>query len=288
MDIPVKLVKELRDRTGAGFMDAKKALEEAGGDIEKALDVLRTRGLARADKRIDREAKEGKIGMWLSPDRTKGIILELNSETDFVARTDEFGKLLSALLSAVAENEPQDLNALLDTPLPQYENAKASDVIRDHIARIGENIRLKRFALYKTNPGSFIEIYIHPGDMLAAMVVIEAPENERTRELARNIAMQVAAMEPISVSRDDLPKDVIEKEKAIYRQQAIEQGKPEKVIERIVEGRLKTFYEEKVLLEQTYIREQGMTVADYISAFSRELGVPVKVLRFVRFKVGED
>ncbi|MEO0141701.1 MAG: translation elongation factor Ts, partial [candidate division WOR-3 bacterium] len=277
MDIPVKLVKELRDRTGAGFMDAKKALEEAGGDIEKALDVLRTRGLARADKRIDREAKEGKIGMWLSPDRTKGIILELNSETDFVARTDEFGKLLSALLSAVAENEPQDLNALLDTPLPQYENAKASDVIRDHIARIGENIRLKRFALYKTNPGSFIEIYIHPGDMLAAMVVIEAPENERTRELARNIAMQVAAMEPISVSRDDLPKDVIEKEKAIYRQQAIEQGKPEKVIERIVEGRLKTFYEEKVLLEQTYIREQGMTVADYISAFSRELGVPVKV-----------
>ncbi|MEO0181683.1 MAG: translation elongation factor Ts [candidate division WOR-3 bacterium] len=288
MDIPVKLVKELRDRTGAGFMDAKKALEEAGGDIEKALDVLRTRGLARADKRIDREAKEGKIGMWLSPDRTKGIILELNSETDFVARTDEFGKLLSALLSAVAENEPQDLNALLDTPLPQYENAKASDVIRDHIARIGENIRLKRFAFYKTNPGSFIEIYIHPGDMLAAMVVIEAPENERTRELARNIAMQVAAMEPISVSRDDLPQDVIEKEKAIYRQQAIEQGKPEKVIERIVEGKLKTFYEERVLLEQTYIREQGMTVADYISAFSRELGVPVKVLRFVRFKVGED
>ncbi len=288
MEIPIKLVKELRDRTGAGFMDAKKALEEAGGDLDKALDVLRTRGLARADKRIDREAKEGKIGMWLSPDRKKGVILELNSETDFVARTEEFAKLLSSLTRAVAEAEPADPSALMEVPLPDYGNATASDVIKDHVARIGENMRVKRFALYRAEPGSIVDIYIHPGDMLGVILAIEAPEGQKSLEIARNIAMQIAAMEPISVSRDDLPAEVVEKEKEIYRQQAIEQGKPEKVLDRIVEGRLKTFYEERVLLEQAYIREQGMTVGDYLTAESKDLGSPLKVIRFTRFKVGED
>ncbi len=288
MEIPVKLVKELRDRTGAGFMDAKKALEEAGGDIEKALDVLRTRGLARADKRIDREAKEGKIGMWLSPDRKKGVILELNSETDFVARTEEFARLLSVLTRTVAESEPPDPSALHELSLPDYGNARVSDVIKDHVARIGENIRVKRFALYKAESGSLVDIYIHPGDMLGVILAIEAPEGEKSLEIARNIAMQIAAMEPVSVSRDDLPSEIVEKEKEIYRQQAIEQGKPEKVLDRIVEGRLKTFYEERVLLEQAYIRDQGMTVADYLRAASDEMGASVRVLRFTRFKVGED
>ncbi|MGB9590636.1 MAG: translation elongation factor Ts, partial [Candidatus Hydrothermia bacterium] len=280
MDIPVKLVKELRDRTGAGFMDAKKALEEAGGDIEKALDVLRTRGLARADKRLDREAKEGKIGMWLSVDRSRGVILELNSETDFVARTEEFSKLLSALTRAVAGSGPADVPALLEMPLPDYANAKAGDVIKDHVARIGENIRVKRFALYLAEPGSMVDIYIHPGDMLGVILALEAPEGQRSLEIARNLAMQIAAMEPISVSRDDLPAEIVEKEKEIYRQQALEQGKPEKVIDKIVEGRLKTFYEERVLLEQAYIREQGMTVSDYLAEASKELGSSVRVLRF--------
>jgi len=288
MDIPVKLVKELRDRTGAGFMDAKKALEEAGGDLDKALDVLRRRGLAQADKKLDREAKEGKIGMWLSEDRKRGVILELNSETDFVARTDDFSKLLSALTRAVAELGPADLSALLDLPLSDYGNAKASDVIKEHVARIGENIRLKRFALYEAKPGAILDIYIHPGDMLGVILEIEAPEGEKSLEIARNIAMQIAAMEPIAVSREDIPPEVLEKEKEIYRQQAIEQGKPEKVLDRIVEGKLKTFYEEKVLLEQAYIREQGMTVADYLANASKELGSPVRVIRFARFKVGED
>jgi len=288
MDIPVKLVKELRDRTGAGFMDAKKALEEAEGDMDKALEILRTRGLAKADKKLDREAKEGKIGMWLSEDRKRGVILELNSETDFVARTEDFAKLLSALVRAVAEAGPEDLNALLETPLPDYGNAKASDVIKEHVARIGENIRLKRFAFYEARPGALLDIYIHPGDMLGVILEMEAPEGEKSLEIARNIAMQIAAMEPISVSREDVPPEVIEKEKTIYRQQALEQGKPEKVVDRIVEGKLKTFYEEKVLLEQSYIREQGITVSDYLANASRELGSPVKVIRFTRFKVGED
>lgn len=288
MDIPVTLIKELRDRTGAGFMDAKRALEEAGGDIEKALDVLRARGLARADKRIDREAREGKVGMWLSPDRNKGVLLELNSETDFVARTDEFLNLLSVLVRTVVKNEPADPAALAETPLPDYGNAMASDVIKEHIAKTGENIRVKRFALYKAAPGAIIDIYIHPGDMLGVIVEVEAAGGEKTAEIARNIAMQVAAMEPVSVSREDIPPEIIVREKEIYRQQAIEQGKPEKVLDRIVEGRLKTFYEERVLLEQSYIREQGMTVADYLAAASKDTGSPIRILRFARFKVGED
>jgi elongation factor Ts len=288
MDIPVKLVKELRDRTGAGFMDAKRALEEAGGDLDKALDVLRTRGLAQADRKLDREAREGKIGMWLSEDREKGVILELNSETDFVARTEDFGKLLSSLTRTVAETGPADLAVLLETTLPDYGNDRALDVIKEHVARIGENIRLKRFALYSAEPGAIVDIYIHPGDMLGVILAMEAPDGEASLEIARNIAMQIAAMEPVSVSREDLPPEVIEKEKEIYRQQAIEQGKPEKVLDRIVEGRLRTFYEERVLLEQAYIREQGMTVADYLAGASKELGSPVRVLRFTRFKVGED
>jgi len=288
MDIPVKLVKELRDRTGAGFMDAKRALEEAGGDLDKALDVLRTRGLAQADKKLDREAREGKIGMWLSEDRRRGVILEMNSETDFVARTEDFTKLLSSLTRTVAEAGPSDIAALLELPLPDYGNEKALDVIKEHVARIGENIRVKRFALYRAEPGSLIDIYIHPGDMLGVILAMEAPDGEKSIEIARNIAMQIAAMEPISVSREDIPAEVIEKEKDIYRQQAIEQGKPEKVLDRIVEGRLKTFYEERVLLEQAYIREQGMTVADYLAGASKDLGSPLRILRFARFKVGED
>lgn len=288
MDIPVKLVKELRDRTGAGFMNAKRALEEAGGDLDKALDILRTRGLAQADKKLDREAKEGKIGMWLSGDRKKGVILELNSETDFVARTEDFGKLLSSLIRTVAETGPSDLAELLELPLPDYGNRKAQDVIKEHVARIGENIRVKRFALYTAEPGAIVDIYIHPGDMLGVILAMEAPDGQKSLEVAHNIAMQIAAMEPISVSREDLQPEVIEKEKEIYRQQAIEQGKPEKVLDRIVEGRLKTFYEERVLIEQSYIREQGMTVADYLAAASKELGASIKVLRFARFKVGEN
>jgi len=287
MEIPAKLVKELRDRTGAGFMDAKKALQEAGGDLDKAVDVLRKTGLAKADKKLDREAKEGKVGSWLADDRKRGLLLELNCETDFVSRTDEFNALLGALVKAVRDGKPRDVDALSATNLPDFGNQAVSDIIKEHIARMGENIRVKRFAVYEAEPGAIVEIYIHPGDMLGVMLAIQAPATEAGQEVARNIAMQIAAMEPYAVSREEIPGEILEKEKEIYRDQALKSGKPEKILEKIVEGKLRLFYEERALIEQPYVKEQGLTVADYLARVSQEINSPVRVLKFTRFKVGE-
>ena len=284
MDIPAKLVKELRDRTGAGFMDAKRALIEANGDLDAAAEVLRKTGLAKADKRLDREAKEGKIGFWLAEDRSRGIMVELNCETDFVARTDEFKAFLQAIINAVRKNSPKDMDALKALPLEEFNNDTVENQIKEHIARIGENIKLKRFADYTLSQDKgIVDIYLHPGDMLGVMVELEAEDTPENAEVAHNIAMQIAATEALAVSRQDLPEDVVAKEKEIYRDQLKQAGKPEHVLDRAVEGKMKSFFAERVLLEQSYIKNPDITVADYL----KSVGDP-RVVRFVRFKVGED
>ena len=283
--IPASLVKELRDRTGAGFMDAKKALVEADGDLEKAAEILRKMGVIKAEKKLSREAKEGKVKVLLSEDRKRGVIVELNCETDFVARTDEFTKLLEEAAEAILKSKPSSVEEFLKSQAP--DGGTWEDYIKSHIAKIGENIKLRRFEVLEASEGAFLDYYIHAGDMLGVLLEAKAPQTEKALEAVHNVALQIAAMDPIAVRREDIPEEVLQKEREIYREQALKSGKPEHIVERIVEGKMKVFYEERVLLEQVYVKDQNITVGEYLKRVSEELGEPVEIVRFVRFKVGE-
>ncbi len=282
--ITTEMIKQLREMTGAGIKDVKEALVEAGGDFDKAIEILRKKGIAKSEKKLSRTAKQGLVGHYLSDDRKFGALVELNCETDFVAATDDFKNLLSEILDMVVKNKPASVEELLSLRTDSGDTVE--EKIKLAIGKIGENIVLRRFAIFETEDG-LIEIYVHPGSMLAAMVEVR-PDDEAVIPVARDIAMQIAAMAPYSVSEKDFPQDVLEREKKIYREQALEQGKPENIIERIVEGKIRAFLEEKTLLAQPFIKDTGKTVGEYLKEKSTELGKSIEVVRFVRFKVGEE
>ncbi len=282
--ITTEMIKQLREMTGAGIKDVKEALVEADGDFDKAIEILRKKGIAKSEKKLSRTAKQGLVGHYLSEDRKFGALVELNCETDFVAATDDFKNLLSEILNMVVKHKPSNVEELLSLKTDSGDTVE--EKIKLAIGKIGENIVLRRFAIFETNDG-LIEIYVHPGSMLAAMVEVK-PDDEAIIPVARDVAMQIAAMAPYSVSEKDFPQDVLEREKKIYREQALEQGKPENIVERIVEGKIKAFLEEKTLLAQPFIKDTGKTVGEYLEEKSKELGKPIEVVRFVRFKVGEE
>lgn len=282
--ITTEMIKQLREMTGAGIKDVKEALVEADGDFDKAIEILRKKGIAKSEKKLSRTAKQGLIGHYLSEDRKFGALVELNCETDFVAATDDFRNLLSEILSIVVKNKPSSVEELLSMKTDSGDTVE--EKIRLAIGKIGENIVLRRFAIFETEDG-LIEIYVHPGSMLAAMVEMK-PHDEAIIPVARDVAMQIAAMAPYSVSEEDFPQDVLEREKKIYREQALEQGKPENIVERIVEGKIKAFLEEKTLLNQPFIKDTNRTVREFLKEKSEELGKDIQVVRFVRFKVGEE
>ncbi len=282
--ITTEMIKQLREMTGAGIKDVKEALVEADGDFDKAIEILRKKGIAKSAKKLSRTAKQGLVGHYLSEDRKFGALVELNCETDFVAATDDFKNLLSEILNMVVKHKPSNVEELLSLKTDSGDTVE--EKIKLAIGKIGENIVLRRFAIFETNDG-LIEIYVHPGSMLAAMVEVK-PDDEAIIPVARDVAMQIAAMAPYSVSEKDFPQDVLEREKKIYREQALEQGKPENIVDRIVEGKIKAFLEEKTLLAQPFIKDTGKTVGEYLEEKSKELGKPIEVVRFVRFKVGEE
>ncbi len=282
--ITTEMIKQLREMTGAGIKDVKEALVEADGDFDKAIEILRKKGIAKSEKKLSRTAKQGLIGHYLSEDRKFGALVELNCETDFVAATDDFRNLLSEILSIVVKNKPSSVEELLSMKTDSGDTVE--EKIRLAIGKIGENIVLRRFAIFETEDG-LIEIYVHPGSMLAAMVEMK-PHDEAIIPVARDVAMQIAAMAPYSVSEEDFPQDVLEREKKIYREQALEQGKPVNIVERIVEGKIKAFLEEKTLLNQPFIKDTNRTVREFLKEKSEELGKDIQVVRFVRFKVGEE
>lgn len=282
MEITATQVKALRDKTGAGMMDCKKALTESNGDVEKAIDYLRKKGAATAEKRVDRAANEGII--LTSIEGSKGYLIEVNCETDFVARSEDFLNFSKRALNAVKTHHPHNLDALL--------NVKDGDqTIAQHltevIGKIGEKIEVKRFSKFDTK--GILADYIHPGSKLGVMVELlhEGREDAAVAALARDLAMQIAAMNPVAVSRDEVPKDVIERELDIYRQQAKEQGKPEAMLDKISQGKLGKYYQEFTLLEQSYIRDATKTVKDHVEEIAKQLGQKIQVLRFERFHVGE-
>ncbi len=272
-EITASLVKELREKTGAGMMDCKKALSETGGDLEKAIDFLRTKGLADAAKKSGRVAAEGLVVTYLSDDLKTGAIVEVNCETDFVAKTDDFVNFSNAICKLVADKKPADMDALLAL---DFEGATVEKTIAEKVAKIGENIRVRRFAQYDAS--CMLEAYIHAGGKIGVLVEFDKVTSA-DKELIRDIALHICAANPLCVSDKDLDPQVIAHEKEIYIQKAKESGKPDNIIEKIVEGQVNKFKQESCLVSQKFVKNPDESI-------SKLLGDKV-VVRFTRYQLGE-
>jgi elongation factor Ts len=279
-------VKLLREKTGAGMMDCKRALEETGGDMEKAIDYLRKKGAATAEKRAGRQAHEGIVITRLINNGDAGVIVEVNCETDFVARSDDFKNFASTVTAAIETNKPNSIEKLLSLP---YQNGRdVAGALSDLIGKIGEKIEIHRFEVLNAK-ASLIESYTHMGSKIG--VLIELAANNITPEhhtLARDIAMQIAAMNPSVVSREEVAKETIEHELEIYRQQAKNEGKPDQVVEKIANGRLEKYFQEVVLLEQSFIKDAAKTIKDVLQEASAKLNDTIAIRRFKRYQLGDE
>ena len=278
-------VKKLRDQTGAGMMECKAALVEANGDFEEANTILRKRGLASAAKKAGRATSEGLIGQWLSDDRQEGILVEVNCESDFVARTDDFQQLIKDVLAAIrAAGSGATESWLKDPDGPVRQRVAAG------IAKMGENMGVPRFVRYAGQ--GHVGQYIHMGGKIGVQVEFggvtpAVAARDEFSTLVKEIAMQIAAASPSYVARTAVPPEILDKERAIYKAQMEGSGKPANVIDKIVEGKLGAFYAQVVLPDQPSIREPKMTVAEVIAATNKTLGAQITVTRFARLKVGE-
>ncbi|MCX6178188.1 MAG: translation elongation factor Ts [Chlorobiales bacterium] len=285
--ISAKDVKSLRDITGVGMMDCKKALDESGGDMQKAIEYLRKKGAALAAKRADKEAREGMVGIKITPDHKAGVILELNCETDFVARGDVFTAFTNALADLALANRISSPDDLLTLTLGEaYDGETVDSTIKSMTGKLGEKINLKRL-VFCDAPDGLVEAYVHPGAQLGAIIHIATDKPEVVRELAKDLAMQVAAASPIVTDRSFVPADYIAKEAEIYKQQALEQGKKEEFVDKIVIGRLEKYYQEVVLTEQFFIKDNNTKVSEVLNEFRKKNQAKVDVIGFVRYQLGE-
>lgn len=266
--------------TGAGMADCKKALEEANGDVNEAIEVLRKRGAASAAKRSDRSTNEGLVIAKMQDDGKMASMVEINCETDFVARNEEFVAFVETLADVVLEHNPASEEALLAVNLGEK---TVGDYVNEILAKFSERVVLSRFERIATD--GYVMGYMHPGNKLGVLVEFNAaPTSDDARSLMRDIAMQVAAMNPRFANRDTVDQATLEKEKEIYRQQALEEGKKEEIADRVATGRVEKFYQENCLVEQTFVKDSGKTITDVL----KEIGPDVTVVRFLRFHLGDQ
>ena len=287
-EITAALVKELREMTGAGMMECKKALTEAEGDIDKAVDVLRTHGLAAAAKKAGRATNEGMVMALVSDNGQAGALVELNCETDFVGMNEKFHAYAEKIANAVIANQPADMVALKAS---EIDGEKVEDVITDAIHTLGENIQLARFA-YAGQPEGAVTSYIHGGGKIGVLVEFKLGDtsfatNEDFKKYGRDIAMQVAAASPVAATRESVDPAIIEHEMSIYKAQAAESGKPENIQEKIATGRMEKFYKESCLTEQAFVKDPDQSVNQYTAAVAKQLGTTIEIVNFTRFMLGE-
>lgn len=292
MAITADMVKKLREQTGAGMMDCKKALTETDGDYEKAVTLLREKGIAVAAKRETKAASEGLIGSYISGDAKIGAMLELNCETSFVTKTDEFVSLSKNLAAQAAKEPCACLNCLLGSPYSGNPAQTVAEAVSEAMGKIGEKMTVARFARLEVEGPGLIGSYIHPGEQIGVLVEIHtasegAGKNEDVINLAKDIAMHISWSKPDYMKRDEITEDVITKERDIHKQWAIKEGKPENVIDRIVEGRMKDFYSKVCLLEQAFIKDEELTIQNLIDGTAKKIGEPVTMAKYVRYRVGE-
>lgn len=284
-EISANMVKELREKTGAGMMDCKKALMESQGDFTKAEEWLRKKGISKAASKGARVAAEGLVGIEVLNDGKLGVAVEVNSETDFVAKNEEFVKLTRAMVQHVAQHAPADVPTLLEQAGP--DGKKVKDLITEKIATIGENLAVRRFFRVEVEGEGALGMYLHSNSKVAALVEVKGRSSAEARELARELAMQVAAIRPPYVERTQVPAEILEKEKEIYREELRASKKPEAIWEKILTGKLEKFYEQNCLVDQPWIKEDKKKVKELIAEHGKRAGVALTVGRVVRVEVGE-
>ena len=272
MDISASMVKELREKTGAGMMDCKKALVESNGDMDKAVDYLREKGISKAAKKAERIAAEGLSNIYIKGN--KAVVVELNSETDFVAKNEEFKELLDKIGNTILDNNVTTMEDALNS---KCGDETINDLIVNATAKIGEKISLRRFEVVEKADNDVFGSYLHMGGKISSLTVVEG-ENE---EVARDVAMQAAAMRPLYTNIDSVPAEDLEHEKSVIKEQVINEGKKPEFADKIVEGRIRKFYEETVLEEQAFIKDSGLTVKAYLKNNNS------KLVKLVKYEVGE-
>ncbi|MBU5482772.1 translation elongation factor Ts [Clostridium sp. MSJ-11] len=285
--ITAQMVKELREKTGAGMMDCKKALSESNGDMEKAVEILREKGLAAAAKKAGRIAAEGLVETYISDDKRSGAIVEVNCETDFVAANDEFKLLASNIAKQALLTKATTVEELVEEKYIADESTTIKDALTALIAKLGENMSIRRFSNFVVDNG-IVESYIHGAGRIGVLVKLECEkDSEILTEVAKDVAMQVAAANPSFLNRDAVDHDVLNKEREIYRVQALNEGKPEKIVDKMVDGRIEKYYKENCLIEQLWVKNPDLTITKYLNEKSKEVGAEITVTGYVRFERGE-
>ncbi|HBY2763545.1 translation elongation factor Ts [Clostridioides difficile] len=283
-NITAQMVKELRESTGAGMMDCKKALQEAEGNMEKAVDLLREKGLSKAAKKAGRVAAEGLVAIEMNDDNTVASMVEVNSETDFVAKNEDFKVFVKDAACMALATDKEDIASLLGET--HKEGITLQEVLNNRVAKIGEKLDFRRFAKVVTN--GQVAGYIHGGGKIGVLVEMETEARDaKVLELGKDLAMQVAAMNPKYVSRDEVDAEYIAHETEVLTQQALNEGKPANIVEKMVKGRLEKELKEVCLLEQTFVKNPDITVKQLVADVAKAVGSDIKVVKVVRFEVGE-
>lgn len=284
--ITAKMVKDLRELTNAGMMDCKKALTEADGDMDAAVEILRKSGLAMAAKKAGRIAAEGLVAFKVSEDGKKGAIVEVNSETDFVAKNEMFQTYVANVAAQALTSEASDMDAFKAEAWIEDASKTVQDVLVEKVAVIHENLQIRRFA--KIEAEGFVGSYSHGGGRIGVLVELTCEQvNDAVKEAGKNVAMQIAAMNPQFVNRDAIPADFLNKEREILLEQASKENKPQNIIEKMVEGRLTKEMKEICLMDQAYFKNDELTVAKYLKEVSKEVGFTVDVKSYIRYETGE-
>lgn len=290
-EVTAQLVKELREMTQAGMMDCKKALIESAGDMEKAVEWLREKGLAAAAKKAGRIAAEGMVAGYVTSDAQIGVIVEVNCETDFVANTDNFKDFCAKIAHHIAKASPADVDTLLTQQFVDDPSKTITDLISDATVAIGEKISLRRFARYAAKAG-VVETYIHMGGKIGVLLEVEndKPEtftNEAFKTYYHDLTLQIAAARPTAVVKSEVPTDTLDKEREILRAQALNEGKPEKIVDKMVEGRIEKYYKEVCLTEQAFVKDPEKSINQYTAEVSKSIGATIAPVKFERFERGE-
>lgn len=288
MAITAAQVKELRERTNVAMMECKKALTETDGDMEAAIKILRERSGLKAAKKADRAAKEGLVSAQLSADGKSGILLELNCETDFVAKNDNFGDFLSSVATAVAGSDAKDLEAAQTVSMGEM---SVSEAVKAKVIELGENLQFSRFDRFDVEGAGAIASYIHMGGKVGVLLEVgcekeDTPSQEAFKDLVKDITLHIAAAAPSGLNRSDIPAELVDAEKDVFRKQMENSGKPAEIIDKIIEGKLGKFYSEQCLVDQGFVKDPDTTISALVEAKGKELGDTLTINRFTRFAVG--
>lgn len=289
MSITASQVKELRDRTNAGMMECKRALQETDGDIEGAIKKLREAGAIKAAKKADRAAKEGVVTSHIDSDSKHGILAEVNCETDFVAKNENFQGFVGELVETVAASGATDLEA---ANAVSHGEDTIEGFVKAKVIELGENLQFRRLTRYDMEGSGLVASYIHLGGKVGVLVEVGCENdgtsaNDEFRTLVKDLTLHIAALSPAGITRDDIPSDLIESEKDLFRKQMADSGKPPEILEKIIEGKLGKFYSERCLLEQAFVKDPDITVGKLLEAKGGDIGDTLSVRRFVRYALGE-